>query len=265
MKSPKVSRRRTGFTLIELLVVIAIIAILAALLLPALSNAKNRAQQSIDLNNNRQIMLAMTMYTGDNRDYLPYPGWNTARPSWCYAGGIPLGGSGTLAGYNATLPQQIAYYKNGQLYPYLKTEKILLCPADKPNTDFYSRNIYLTSYVWNGAISGGDRSGYAASGATYKISHLKMKPDCIVQWETDEKTPFFFNDVSSWPDEGISMRHGKGATVGLISGGTERITYKKWYDNTMAGPIGTPHGSDIPANMLPNRLWYSPVSANGVF
>lgn len=75
------SAPRQGFTLIELLVVIAIIAILAAILMPVLSKAENRAQQAACLSNEKQWTLACSLYVDDNNQTFPWPRYQVSQTS----------------------------------------------------------------------------------------------------------------------------------------------------------------------------------------
>ena len=78
LTSPQENTKRKIFTLIELLVVISIIVILAALLLPALSQARESAKQASCVNKSRQMGMALIMYMNDCKDFLPYSYHNNA-------------------------------------------------------------------------------------------------------------------------------------------------------------------------------------------
>jgi prepilin-type N-terminal cleavage/methylation domain-containing protein len=111
MQPNRAQCRHRAFTLIELLVVIAIIAILAALLLPALSGAKEKGRRASCKNSERQFILALHMYGDDNRQFLPSGAPNDPKPA-----------------DDDHLPV-ISTETSNNIVQYLRTDKMVHCPS----------------------------------------------------------------------------------------------------------------------------------------
>ena len=255
MKSPIWKITLRGFTLLELLVVIAIIAILAAMVMTAVSKAKNSASKATDINNLKQIMVALNIYTSDDGDVLPPPNWDNGgfatsqgtNTGWLYA--VDLSATGTNR----------FKVNTGLLWPILQTPKIYFCPMDdNPGATRYSASLgmdterpqQISTYAMNGAVI-----GYMAM--IYPPVRLSaMRPTDCAFWETDETDPHNFNDGANWPGvnadgsgEGVSARHYQGGIQAAFDGSVNYVKLDVWRQEVL--------------DPNKNRLWCYPGRQDG--
>jgi prepilin-type N-terminal cleavage/methylation domain-containing protein/prepilin-type processing-associated H-X9-DG protein len=224
--------RKTGFTLIELLVVIAIIAILAALLLPALSKAKSKAQRIQCLNNIKQLQLAWLMYPDDNNDFVPPNEISPGPPllAWIY---------GDVRQDTTTIN-----IKNGVLYKYNTSTAIYVCPADRFVIKFAGQT-YPTTRSFS--ISS-DMGKPATSNMKYSTINDPKPVKALVFVDEDDNLNNPNNGINDgnigirpyptleWGDS-PGRRHDNGATVSMADGHVEYYKWKSQNKTFDRGPI----------------------------
>ncbi|MEY2429974.1 MAG: hypothetical protein QOJ40_2859 [Verrucomicrobiota bacterium] len=239
------NRLGTGFTLIELLVVIAIIAILAAMLLPALSRAKAKAEGTSCLNNLKQLQLGWFMYSGDFDDKLVRSaGKADLVTSQNDPDGKPEGKKAQwVLGTVEVLPASTnsLLIQGGLLYPYINNLTVYKCPADRkmmanaPTVRSMSMNCWMNPiHDWN-SVKG--YTGATALRVFRKQSDITA-PSPSQCWVLIDENPLSINDgwfvcdpndKNTWPDVPASYHNGAGG-LSFADGHAE---IKKWRDQTV--------------------------------